>query len=213
MSTRTSLLKRYDELITIGKTLLKDTQAKGSSLKSRAEIQRWRASCYSILEKTFGKEHIYLRNFQKIGYRPTLESILTHGIVLMEGAKEEVEKGFLYKIERLISVDLFDTVIEQAEYLLKNGFKDVAAVLGRVVIENTLKGIAKRENITVPDKTKLSDLNQLLWKEGVYAKNVWRSTQAQIDLGNDAAHGHFDKYDAKAVGNMLTWIRETLWSL
>lgn len=97
--------------------------------------------------------------------------------------------------------------------MLKNEFKDVAAVLGRVVIENTLKDIAKREKVTFSEKTKLSKLNESLWKKNVYAKNIWRVTQGYIDLGNDAAHGDFDKHDDKTVGNMLTWIRETLLNL
>jgi len=209
MSTRTSLLKRLDELIEFGSDLL---NLEYSSPEFLPRKTRWQTSCLHILEKIFGAKSIYFTKFNTT-LRYADESQLLWGLELMEGAKEEVEKGFLYKIERLISVDLFDSIIEQAEYLLKSGFKDVAAVLGRVVTENTLKDIAKREGITVPEKIKLSDLNQLLWKEGVYAKNVWRSIQAQIDLGNDAAHGHFDKYDAKSVGNMLTWIRETLLSL
>lgn len=137
----------------------------------------------------------------------------THGIALMEGAKEEIEKGFLYKIEHLISIDFFESVIEQAEYLLDKGFKDPAAILGRVIIENTLKDIARRENITFSDKIKLATLNENLWKNSIYAKNVWRMVQAQIDLGNFAAHGDFDKYNDKAVRNMLTWIKETLLNL
>ena len=32
-------------------------------------------------------------------------------------------------------------------------------------------------------------------------------------MGNDAAHGDFDKYDAESVRNMVAWIGETLLSL
>jgi len=209
MSTRRSLLERFDELISLGNYLLADMETSPEFLAKKA---RWQTSCLFILEKIFGADSVYLRKFNKtIAY--TDESQLIWGLELMEGAKEEVEKGLLYKIERLISADFFDSVTEQAEYLLKKGFKDVAAVLGRVVIENTLKDIAKRENVTVPEKIKLSDLNQLLWKKEVYAKNVWRSIQAQVDVGNYAAHGEFDKYDDKSVGNMLAWIKGTLFAL
>jgi hypothetical protein len=131
----------------------------------------------------------------------------------MEGAREEIEKGFLYDIEHLISTDLFESVIEQAKYLLQNGYKDVAAVLGRVVIESTLKDMAKRADISFQENTKLAKLNEILWKNNVYAKNVWRVTQGYIDIGNDAAHGHFDKYNEQSVANMLTWIEETLLNL
>jgi len=209
MSTRTSLLKRFDELIEFGNNL---RSLGTSSEEFTPRKARWQTSCLHMLKKVFGAESVYFERFSKT-LRYTDESQLTWGLELMKGAKEEIEKGLLYKIERLITVDFFDSVIEQAEYLLKNAFKDVAAVLGRVVIENTLKDIAKRETFAVPEKIKLSELNQLLWKKSVYAKNVWRTIQAQIDLGNDAAHGRFDKYDEKSVGTMLTWIRETLLNL
>jgi len=198
MSTRTSLLKRFDELIKFGTNLKVETFPDFLPRKTR-----WQTSCLHLLEKTFGANSIYSMKFKEtISYAD--ESQLAWELELMTGAKEEIEKGFLYKIEHLMSIDLFDSVIEQAEYLLKNGFKDVAAVLGRVVIENRLKDIAKREKVTFSEKTKLSKLDESLWKKNVYAKNIWRVTQGYIDLGNDAAHGDFDKYDDKTVGNMLT---------
>jgi hypothetical protein len=176
-----------------------------------AEKGAWQTSCLNFLEKIFGADNVYVKKFDKtLSYSD--ESQMMWELELLRSAKDDVEKGFVYRIEHLISADLFGSIIEQAEYLLKNGFKDVAAVLGRVVIENTLKDIAKREKITVPEKKKLSDLNTLLWKEGVYDKPKWRSIQAQVDLGNYAAHGDFDKYDEKSVENMLIWIRETLMS-
>jgi len=131
----------------------------------------------------------------------------------LESAKEEIEKGFLYKIERLISADLFDSVLEHAEFLLSNGHKDSAAVLGRVVIENTLKRIAERESIAFPDKVKPSKINETLWKNQVYDKLAWRLIQDYINLGNSAAHGDFGKYSNGEVEDMLGWIRRNLMNL
>lgn len=211
MSARKSLLKRFDELISLGKSLLSSYE---NTLEFGARKQKWQTGCLHILERTFGEEGIYFKDLSKaLSKFISQKAHLTHGVALIEGAKEEIEKGFLYKLEHLISTDFFDSITEQAEYLLKSGFKDVAAILGRVVIENTLKDLGEREGITVPEKIKLAALNQLLCKEGVYVKNVWRTIQAQIDIGNDAAHGDFDKYDAKSVKNMLTWIREMLLNL
>lgn len=204
------MLKHFDELITFGEAVLEKIKA-SRSYENLAEMERWRTSSLHTLNRIFGGASTYSTSFQgAFSHHRSEHGRLTYGIEIMKGAKEEIERGFLYKLEHLISSDFFDSITEQAGYLLKSGFKDVAAVLGRVVIENTLRDLAKRETITVPEKIKLSDLNQLLRKEGVYAKNVWRTIDAQIDIGNYAAHGHFDKYDTKSVENMLTWIRETL---
>lgn len=212
MSTRKSLLKRFDELISRGKRLLASYE---NELEISARKKQWETACLHIMKRTFGEDSLYFDKlrYDALGSWLDDEANLTHGVALMEGAREEIQSGFLYKLEHLISSDFFDSITEQAEYLLKSGFKDVAAILGRVVIENTLKDLGKKESIAVPEKIKLTALNDLLFKEGVYVKNIWRTTQAQIDIGNDAAHGDFDEYTERSVESMLSWIRETLLNL
>ena len=211
------MLKRFDELVESGKQLADyfvnlDSDWDYVSSEMLARKTAWQTSCLHFMQKIFGVRNVYVLRFRRtLSYADA--SQIRWELELLKKAREEVEKGFAYSVEHLVSADVFGSILEQAEYLLKSGFKDVAAVLGRVVIENTLKVFAKRENIKLPEKIQFSDLNQLLWKNGVYAKNVWRSIQAQVDLGNYAAHGQFDKYEEKSVAFMLTWIRETLMSL
>ncbi len=211
MSTRSSLLKRFYELIDYGKSIPR--YKIDSSLDNLAKKQKWETGCLHLLDRTFGNQSEYFKSFSKAITLGNIHAHFTHGLAIMEGAKEEVEKGFLYKIEHLISIDFFDSIIEQAKYLLDMGFKDPAAILGRVIIENSIKDIARRENINFTDKIKPSKLNENLWKKKVYAKNVWRMIQAQIDLGNYAAHGSFNKYDEDSVRNMLSWISDVLFTL
>jgi hypothetical protein len=47
----------------------------------------------------------------------------------------------------------------------------------------------------------------------ICAKDGWRMIQAQIDLGNYAAHGSFNRYDEGSVRNMLSWISDVLFNL
>lgn len=210
MSLKIKLLERFDELIQTGHDLVWKWQEYESEWLSKKS--RWQAACLYILEQTFGVKNIYYKKFQKsTGYQDM--SQLDWGVEYMKGAREEIEKGFLHKIEHLVSADFFNSIIDQATHLLESGFKDAAAVYGRVIIENTLKDLAKRENIEILDKITLAELNRRLWKKDAYHKHVWRSIQAQVDIGNFAAHGEFDKYDDKAVGNMLAWIKETLLNL
>ena len=197
------------ELIDQGKSITSNV----GSIEWHAELRKWRLSCFNILEKTFGKESEHYISFKNCIKAFNRYAWVPYGIACMESAKEEVEKGFLYKIEHLVSADLFDSILEHAEYLLSKGHKDPAAILGRVVIEKTLKQIAERENIALQEKTKLSKINENLWKEKVYDKITWRLIQGYIALGNFAAHGDFDKYDNDRVEDMLSWIRKNLMNL
>jgi len=211
MASRTGLLKRFDELIDLGKSLPEFSNS--WSLDQRAAKKRWETASIFLLEKTFGKGDEYYRSFNDALRWPNPQAHITYGLSILNGAKEEIEKGFLFKIEHLVAADFFNSIIDQAEYLLSCHYKDVAAILGRVAIEDTLRKVARRNEISFADDIKLAALNDLLWKHEVYAKNVWRVTQGHIDTGNYAAHGEFGKYDEKAVEDMLKWIRETVLNL
>jgi len=212
MAARTSLPKRFNELIERGKLLLKLPHV-NPCLEDRAKLEKWKTTCLHLVGRTFGEDSIYYEKLRFVFKSNNPEYVAIHGMAIMEGAKEDIEKGFLYEIKHLIATDTFDSILEQAEHLLSRGFKDAAAIIGRVVIENSLKDIANRENIEFPEKANPSGLNQILWKEGIYAKNVWRVTQGHIDTENFAAHGHFDKYNEQLVKDMLKWTRETILNL
>lgn len=205
---RESILKRFEELIDRGKSL-----PTANDPEWGVEFRRWQLSCLNILQRTFGKNSEYYTRLREVAVFGNREAWVDYGVAYMESAKEEVEKGFLYKIEHLVSADFFDSILEHAEYLLSRGHKDPAAILGRVVIEKTLKQIAERENVMLPEKVKLSKANEILWKNKVYDKVTWRLIQGYIDLGNFAAHGDFDKYDDNRVRDKLDWIKKSLMSL
>jgi hypothetical protein len=87
---------------------------------------------------------------------------------------------------------------------MKKDIKDASAVLGRVVIEDALRRIARQENI---DETqKASKINDDLLKANRYAKPQWRLIQTWLDIGNSAAHGKFNEYDSEKVKSMFEGI-------
>jgi len=94
MSEKTSLVKRFDGLIELGKTLLPFQ----NDLKYLATKQKWMTSCQHILEKTFGRESAYYMDFQNLPKLGNQEAHVTHGLALMEGARDEVEKGTIEQV-------------------------------------------------------------------------------------------------------------------
>ena len=89
VSDRTTLLKRFDELIEHGKALLPFQ----NDLGYLARKQKWVTGCQHILERTFGDNSAYLVAFQDLLKLGNQEAHITHGLALIEGAKEEIEKG------------------------------------------------------------------------------------------------------------------------
>jgi len=122
-------------------------------------------------------------------------------IGILTGALSDLEDGFLAHQEQLVAGVVFDSVLEQARHLLAAGFKDPAAVLSRVVVEDCLRRLSRHAGLS--DAGKASALNDALRDCGCYALPQWRLVQSWLDIGNAAAHGKFADYDAAAVGRMI----------
>lgn len=105
---------------------------------------------------------------------------------------------------------IFDDLIDQAKELVMKGFKDPAAVLGRIIIETTLKDLCKKEKIEIEDKAGLSAINNQLKEAGVFTKPQFKNCQINIELGNSAAHGKFEDYDESDVKKMLEYLESSL---
>ena len=107
----------------------------------------------------------------------------------------------------LITADTFDDILAQSEYLLEGGYKDAAAVLIGAVLESTLRKLCDKNGLIYADKTTINPLNDLL-KDKTYNALVYKQIIAWADLRNNAAHGHFDKYDKKQVQHMFEWAKD-----
>jgi predicted nucleotide-binding protein len=94
VSDRKTLLKRFDELIEHGKALLPFQ----NDLGYLAKKQKWVTGCQHILETALGRESVYCRDFQNLPRLGNQEAHITHGLALMKGAREEVEKGTLEQV-------------------------------------------------------------------------------------------------------------------
>ena len=129
----------------------------------------------------------------------------------LESIKYELENGLLSDIQKLLQADIFSDFLEMGEHLLKEGYKDAAAVIIGSVLEDTLRKLCDSNGInTVNPKGKpltIDPLNSELAKAEVYNKLIQKQITSWADLRNNAAHGHFDKYDDKQVEMMLIFVQ------
>lgn len=110
--------------------------------------------------------------------------------------------------EFLIAGEILDSVLEEAKHILNAGYKDPAAVLGRVVLEDALKRLARQEQLD--DTQKATRLNDELKKAGKYNQPQWRQIQAWVDIGNSAAHGKFNEYSEEQVREQIEGVERFL---
>jgi len=208
---------RLRELIKEGQTLakLEKPSSVGSYIQDEdnARVQSWLAKTRNILEVVFGSKSPHLRNFEEVlpqyGIRHVQHSYDIHPIVgVLSGALDDLENGYFIGQEFFIAGEVFDSILEQAKYLNQTGYKDPAAVLARVVLEDALKRLARSEDID--DNQKASVINDELKKKDKYPQSQWRFIQAWLDIGNAAAHGKVNEYTSESVANLIDGIEHFL---
>jgi len=197
----TALLSEYE------RARISSPYADIGALASTEEENRISTRLSAAIHRFAPPGSAYLAEFRLPGlpsYK-TLAGILT-------ALRDDYAAGYLQTVQELIHADLFADFLEQAEYLLKEGFKDPAAVLAGGVLEEHLRKLCEKNDIKTHmpnDKPKnASALNDELAGEGAYNKLEQKSVTAWLDLRNNAAHGKYDQYDKNQVVNMIQGVRD-----
>lgn len=209
--------ERLQELIEEGKAVAKLERPSpvGSYIQGEDDVKlnAWLTKTSNILETVFGTQSPQFRSFREVlpkeGIGDVSHSYEVYPIAgVLAGALDDLDKGFLIGQEFLIAGEVFDSILEQAKELNKSGYKDPAAVLARVVIEDALRRLARREGID--DNQRASQINDDLKKLGNYPQAQWRFIQAWLDIGNAAAHGKFGEYTEEDVVKMIEGVEQFL---
>jgi hypothetical protein len=198
---------RLAELIKEGNAVA--TLAKPSSVgppyiqnKDKVALYDWLAKVLNIVTIIFGErspQYLQLANLTKDGVSHSHEIYAIDG--LLRGALNDLEHGFILGQEFLVAGEIFDSVLQQAQQLNGAGYKDAAAVLARVVLEDALRRIARSEGLA--ESVSAARLNDELKQKGRYPQVQWRLIQAWLDIGNSAAHGRFEDYDHATIKRLL----------
>lgn len=172
----------------------------------------FRSSALAVLVRAFGKDHHLTKDFERSVVQPRY-SDMQAGLGILDAVRQEIQLGWLSTLRSLISAEVFSDFLEMADYLLKEGYKDPAAVITGSTLEEHLRFLCENRKIpleeTVPTvrPKKAVKLNDDLAKAEAYDKGDQKQITAWLDLRNNAAHGHYSKYTADRVQLMLDGVR------
>jgi hypothetical protein len=110
-------------------------------------------SAHHLLRVAFGDSSPHYKNFAKVydashGWDNEIHAL--RGIFL--AAKSDYEGGYAFKVEALISGEIYGDFVALAKNALTEGAKDVAAVLACAALEDALKRFAHMNGLDVSDK-------------------------------------------------------------
>jgi hypothetical protein len=168
--------RRLRELISQGEQVAKlerPSQHVSPYIQDKDQLNAWLVSADHIIRAAFGTESAQFLHLSKAIERDPEHAYEVNRIIgILRGALSDLEGGFLVRQEHLVAGVVFDSVLEQARYLTRNGFKDAAAVLCRVVVEDCLRRLCREEGL--PDSGKAATLNDALLAATRYTKPQWR---------------------------------------
>lgn len=109
-------------------------------------------------------------------------------LAILKAVKARFESS-LFDIRKLVQADLFDSELDAARELLKNGFGRAAGAVAGVVLEKHLREVATSHNVILSKKApSISDWNDALKQGGVIEVATWRFIQHLGDLRNLCDH-------------------------
>lgn len=186
----------------------------GSSVKMDDEgVLTWKVKAKNLLVAACGTESQHFSEFlvaEKIGsWESTYDTFKRMKSVFL-AAMDDYNGGYLTSIRNLVQADVFENELEQAEELLKNGYKVAAAVIAGVVLETSIRDFCTQNGIATG---KLDKMNADLAKAGIYNKLQQKRITALADIRNSAAHGNPGEFSDADVQSMIRDVESILASL
>jgi hypothetical protein len=130
-----------------------------------------------------------------------------HG--LLTALKDEAAHGLLRKLEDIVFATAFDDFLDHAEAFHKANKAREAGVLAAIVLEDTIKRIAARNNVNGNGLT-LEPLVDALVKAGVFSPVKAKRVKAYAGVRNPALHAEWDKFDIRDAGELISGTRELI---
>ncbi len=162
----------------------------------------WKVKVKNLLAISCGENSQHYKEFLEVSEQKQFVvawDIFKRQKAVFNAAKDDFQNGYLTSIRSLVQADIFDTELDQASELLKNGYKIAAAVIAGVVLETSLRDLCNQNNLPVG---KLDKMNSDLAKLGLYNKLQQKRITTIADIRNSAAHGkpeEFTNSDVKAM--------------
>lgn len=140
----------------------------------------------------------------------TYES-MRHLYGALKGLREDYVNDFLSDLNEILDAELFADILEQAEYLLSQGYFRASAVVAGVALESHLRKLAEKNSIPITTDEgkyiKAESLNGDLLKNTVIDKTMHKSVTSWLGLRNDAAHPDKKEINEGLLEPMIAGIR------
>ncbi len=189
---REQVILKFKELIDKAQHACNERSASADGTISGDAYFEVRTSALNLLARVTSEDSFYVRELRDM---KTLNPFVMKGI--LNAALVDYTQGFMADSKLLVSAEVFADFLVQAEILLENDYKDAAAVVIRAVLEDGLRRLCSASELMPSPRDGVHQLAEKLLRKGAITSLQFKEIEAKKEVGNNAAHGHFDEY-AKA---------------
>jgi hypothetical protein len=211
MNIDEKIINRFDELILkSNKVILTNTPSGvllGRNFVDSEISNEWKILCLNLLRRVFGIDSVHYQKFESVSVDIVYFDNVKSALGILKAAKNDYENGYLFDTRALIEAEIFSDILEQSEELLKKGHYQVSAVVAGCVLEDGLRKLCNKNNITFPKKPTIEPMNVELAKMGIYNQFIKDKISSIGKLRNHAAHGEWNEFNNKDVEDMINDVR------
>ena len=122
---------------------------------------------------------------------------------ILRSAEQRFESS-LFEIKQILQANLFDSELDAARELAKNGFSRAAGVIVGVILEKHLLEICNAHKLKInKNKPTINDYNQLLKDSNVIDMPTWRFIQHLADIRNLCSHNVQDEIKTEQINDLI----------
>lgn len=207
------LLTRIDELIAEGQVVLCNDADK-YWVADIPRAQSWMASAANAVLQVAPPGSFFRGEIDRLTTHEHLKSGIPFAILekihgLLQSVRDEAKNGLLTKLEYQVFATAFDDFLDHASSFHKSGKTKESAILVSAVLEDAIKRIAVKNEIS-PARVSLEPLIDELAKAGVFTPVKAKRMKSYSGVRNTALHAEWDKLDLKDIGDVIEGVRELL---
>jgi len=182
----------------------------GAAKEEFAYFAEFRSAALTTIDRIVGKDSVY--HSEAYLCLQNANFMTAQGLLgILRAIRIDIENDFLETINERIHGEVFTDFLDMGEYLLKEGYKDAAAVMIGGVLESHLRQLCIKYDVSIEkadgSARKASELNNDLYGKNTYGLPDQKFVTAWLDIRNKAAHAKYEEYSKEHVDQLLLGTR------
>ncbi|MBA7512759.1 hypothetical protein ES705_04767 [subsurface metagenome] len=169
-------------------------------------FEAWKTNCLSLLKSTFGASSPQYDRFANLKFFDYYNSMQIF-LGILKGSREDVEKGYFFHKDLMLSVNIYDSLISRAGVSVDNDQGEKAAVILEITLQEILTKICENKKIKYNREEDTQALAEKLASIGVLNDDIHSQVKRYAER---LEQGAADSIPTAELAEIIQWLRDFL---